>query len=293
MTLSASAVSKKRLDKIESHRQEVKDSASMDLEWIPYKGKYQHEKTKIFAACFCTNLGKRIILHISRYSDRPNPERDLVQDILFCLNQFPLTFGWYTTGVAVYDDDTGRVHRIRGRDSDFFILHQRCLLYHLKSPVEVKETYARLADSNKKHIDLNKVFSKSVIQNGVFEGKYRTTDLGSVSQALLGTWKYGKLNAGEIDISSLPVEEQERYVRRDTELVMLLAQRNGCLALRTMKIFASYARMDYYLVCHTDISTWYASRYKKMLDSRMYCFIYSKLHTAKAVYRRRASHNSC
>ena len=39
MTLSALAVSKKRLDKIESDRPEVKDSASIDLEWIPYKKK--------------------------------------------------------------------------------------------------------------------------------------------------------------------------------------------------------------------------------------------------------------
>ena len=52
VTLSASAVSKKRLDKIESDRSEVKDSAALDLEWIPYKGKYEHTKTKIYAACF-------------------------------------------------------------------------------------------------------------------------------------------------------------------------------------------------------------------------------------------------
>jgi DNA polymerase, archaea type len=104
MTLSASAVSKKRLDKIESHRPEVEKSSSMDIEWIPYNGKYAHDKTKIFAACFCTNGGERVVLHISGYSDKPNPEKALIQDILFYWNQFPLTFGWYTTGVAVYDD---------------------------------------------------------------------------------------------------------------------------------------------------------------------------------------------
>ena len=108
------------------------------------------------------------------------------------------TFGWYTTGVAVYDD-TGI--RVKGRDSDFFVLHQRCILYHLTSPIEVKATYARLVDSNKKHIDLNKVFDKAIIQNGVFEGRYRTTYLDSVSQALLGVGKYGKLNAGTSDIA--------------------------------------------------------------------------------------------
>jgi DNA polymerase elongation subunit (family B) len=187
------------------------------------------------------------------------------------LIQFPLTFGWYTTGVAVYDD-TGE-NRLMGRDSDFFILHQRCLLYHLVSPIEMKRTYCRLADPNKKHIDLNKVFDKTIIQNGVFEGKYRTTDLNSVSLALLGRGKYGKLNAGTTDISSFSDEEQERYVRRDSELTMLLAQYNNCLALRIMKVFADYAKMDYYAVCHTDVSTWYANLYNKMLESGE-CTIY-------------------
>ena len=48
MTLGT-AISKKRIPKIESYRPEVKDSASIDLEWVPYKGKYEHDKTKIFA----------------------------------------------------------------------------------------------------------------------------------------------------------------------------------------------------------------------------------------------------
>ena len=190
--------------------------------------------------------------------------RPLIQDILFCL-KFPLTFGWYTTGVAVYDD--AGLNRVRGHDSDFFILHQRCIFHHIPSPIEVKKTYARLADFNKKHIDLHKVFNKAIIQNGVFEGRNRTTDLDSVSQTLLKVGKYGKLNSGNSDISSLSVEEQMRYVRRDSELAMLLAQYNNCLALRIIKIFASYAKMDYYLVCHTEISTWYANRYRKMLES--------------------------
>jgi DNA polymerase, archaea type len=276
VTLSASAVSKKRLDRIESDRSEVKDSASIDLEWTPYNGKYEHDKTKIFAACFCTNWGDRIVLHISRYSDRPNPEKALIQDILFYLIQFPLTFGWYTTGVAVYDD--AGINRISGRDSDFFVLHQRCIFYNLNSPIEVKKTYARLMDSNKKHIDLNKVFGKSIIQNGVFEGRYRTTDLDSISRALLRLGKYGKLNAGTSDICSLPIEEQMRYVRRDSELAMLLAQYNNCLALRIMKIFAGYSGMDYFIVCHTEISKWYANRYRKMLESGGCTILYTPNH---------------
>jgi hypothetical protein len=67
-----------------------------------------------------------------------------------------------------------------------------------------------LLDSNKKHIDPNRVFSKAIIQNGVFEERSRTTDLNSVTKAPLGVRKYGKLNAGTSDISRLPIEEQER-----------------------------------------------------------------------------------
>ena len=207
----------------------------------------------------------RIVLHISRYSTSPDPEKELIQRILYYLNQFPLTFGWYSTGVAVYDEKTGL--RVRGRDSDLFVLHQRCIFHQLSSPVEVTKTYAGLVDPNKKHIDLCRVFEKPIVQNNLFEGRYRTTGLDSVSQALLRMRKYGKLNAGTSDISSLSPEEQMRYVRRDSELTMLLAQYNNCLVLRIMKVFAGYASMDYYQVCHTGIGRWYVNRYRKMLES--------------------------
>src|ERR671919_1803903 len=253
----------KKALKIESYRDEVINSASFDLEWIPFKGKYQHDKTKVYAACFCTNWGERIVLHISRYADMVSPEKALLQYILFYLDQSPMTFGWYSTGLAVYDEQG---NRIRGRDSDLFILHQRCLLYDLQSPVELRKTYARLNPKNKKHIDLFKVFEKPIIQNGVFEGRYRTTDLNSVSLSLLHLGKYSDLNAGLMDITSLSIKEQERYVMRDAELTMLLAQYNSCLVLRIMKIFAHYAELDYFMTCHTNISYWYSNKYDKMIE---------------------------
>jgi DNA polymerase, archaea type len=267
-TILRRAISKKRLDKIESNRPEVQNSAGVDFEWIPYEGKYEHHKTRIFEVCFTTNMGERIELHISAYGDSSNPEKALIQDILHYLNQFPLTFGWYSTGVVVYDEKTGQ--RVRGRDSDLFILHQRCLFHGLDSPVELspKKTYTRFKDCNKKHIDLYKVFEKNIVRKNLFDDRYRTTDLDSVSRALLGIGKYGKLNAGTINISSLPVEEQMRYVRRDSELAMRLAQYNNCLVLRMMKVFAGYAGdLDYYFTCHTDVSIWWANRYRTMLES--------------------------
>jgi hypothetical protein len=51
------AVSKKRLDKIESYWPEVKDSASIDLEWIPYKGKARPRSLQlVFARIGVTGL---------------------------------------------------------------------------------------------------------------------------------------------------------------------------------------------------------------------------------------------
>ncbi len=266
---------------IYSNRSEVDNSTSYDSEWVRYKGTYEHSKTKLFAASFCTNLGKRIVLHSAYYAKdnkfNPDPiadldaEKTLIQNILYCLNQFPLTFGWYSTGRVVYDANGNRV---RGRDSDFFILHQRCMFHHLKSPIIPKPKYTQLADHNKKHIDLRVIFGQKCIQQSVFEDRYRTVSLEAVSKALLGTGedggeagKYGGYDAGEEDIASLPLQEQIDYAKRDSELTMLLAQHNDCLALRMMNVFSRYAELDYYTTCHTPISIWYANRYKKMLAS--------------------------
>ncbi len=48
---------------------------------------------------------------------------------------------------------------------------------------------------------------------------------------------------------------------------MLLAQYNNCLVLR-LKVFSNYAEMDYYQVCNTNVSSWYAKRYRKMIENK-------------------------
>ena len=201
-------------------------------------------------------------------SEFPNPERALIKDILFYFYHFPLTFGWYTTGIAVYNDKTGK--RIRGKDSDFFILHQRCLYYNLDSPFEIgyKGSYISLKKGScNKHIDLIKVFGNKAIQYNVFEGKYTTTSLDNVSIALLGISKYGNKNAGSENILDIAIEEQIKYVKRDAELVMLLAQYKNSLVLRLMKRFSLYAEMDYFKVCNTDVGKWYENKYNKMIST--------------------------
>ena len=121
-----------------SNNKLVRNSASIDLEWTPYSGEYRHRKTKIISAAFCINLGTKIVLHISQFENSTNPERQLILSILKYLDKFELTFGWYTTGIAKYDPETGDY--LDGKDSDFFILDKRSKLHGIFSPVAYSQS---------------------------------------------------------------------------------------------------------------------------------------------------------
>ena len=245
----------------------VRNSCSVDLEWIPYSGVYSHDKTRLVAAGFCTHLGTKLILHISNFEKYPNPERQLILAILRYLDKFSLTFGWYTTGLAKYDIETGEY--LGGKDSDFFILDKRCQYHNIQSPVNYSQSGSSTFLYGKKHLDLHKIYSKEIIQKGVFNDKYRTLHLEEVSQALLGIGKYSDSNNNSIsgDRSHLlSVEEQISYVGRDSELTMMLACYNDCLVLRIMEFIAMYSEMDYIITCHTGVTKWYSNIYNKMIE---------------------------
>ena len=240
---------------INSNNPLVQNSASIDLEWIPFEGEYSHDKTRITSAPFCTNEGKRIVLHISMFKEYPNPERKLIKRIIDILNKFDLTFGWYSTGVRKFNTTKGK---FEGHYSDLFLLHQRCIYHEIEdlSPIELGERSKTpyLKGGDKKHLDLYKVYSKEIIKNGVFNKKYRTDRLDDVAQSLLGIGKYSykdpitdaKIIVNGENVNDLPFDIQMRYVARDAELTMMLAYHNDCLALEIMKYIALYSEMDYY-----------------------------------------------
>jgi DNA polymerase, archaea type len=268
--------------KICSNNKLVRNSASIDFEWLPYKGVYSHEKTKLTAAAFCTNLGTRIVLHISQFEklSYPNPERELILAILRYLDKFDLTFGWYTTGVAKYDENTGDY--LDGRDSDFFILDKRCEFHNIESPIAYSKSGSStfLYNRSRKHIDLCKVYGKEIIQKGVFNDKYRTLHLEEVGEALLDIRKFKDSNSNEITGESahiLSVDDQINYIKRDAEITMMLACYNNCMVLRIMEFIALYSEMDYIITCHTGITKWYANIYDKMIE-RDECTLQSSEH---------------
>ena len=130
------------------------------------------------------------MLLITQFKKYPNPERQLILAIIRYSEKFDLTFGWYTTGVAKYDENTGDY--LDGRDSDFFVLDKRCKFHCIPSPIDYSQSGSCtfLYDRSRKHIDLCKVYGKEIIQKGVFNDKYRTLNLEEVGQALLGIGKF-------------------------------------------------------------------------------------------------------
>jgi DNA polymerase, archaea type len=265
-----------------SNNKLVRNSASVDFEWLPYKGVYSHDKTRLTAAAFCTNQGTRIVFHISQFEklSYPSPERQLLLAVLRYLDKFELTFGWYTTGVAKYDENTGDY--LDGKDSDFFILDKRCEFHNIPSPIAYSKSGSStfLYDRSRKHIDLCKVYGKEIIQKGVFNDKYRTLQLEKVGVALLDVGKFKDSKRNEIsgDTAHLsPVDEQINYVKRDSEITMMLACYNNCMVLRIMEFIALYSEMDYIIACHTGITKWYANIYDKMIE-RDECTLQSSEH---------------
>jgi hypothetical protein len=174
------------------------------------------------------------------FKEYPNPERKLIKRIIFNLNKFNRTFGWYSTGVRKFNEKKGR---FEGHYSDLYLLHQRCIYHEIEnlSPIALgeKSSTPYFKDNDKKHIDLYKVYSKEIIKNGVFNKKYRTDRLDDVAKSLLGVGKYTYKDPiidttiivnGE-NVNDLPLDIQMRYVARDAELTMMLAYHNDCLAL--------------------------------------------------------------
>ena len=148
------------------------------------------------------------------------------------------------------------------------------------SPVRYSKTRASTFLRDKKHIDLHKVYSKEIIQKGVFGDKYRTLGLDEVSQALLGVGKCKDSNGNEVtgeNVHLLPITEQLEYVKRDAELTMLLACYNNSMVLQIMEFVSMYSGLDYIITCHTGVSKWYASIYDKMIESDA-CTLQSSEH---------------
>jgi DNA polymerase I len=223
---------------------------------------------QITAAAFVDNLGNNIVLHITDFYDSDNPEHELLLNIVQKLTNYEYSIGWYTTGVALYHEDTQEY--LDGIDSDLAVLHSRCIANGIDSIVNLNTGTPYI--NGQTHIDLHSVFGKPVIQTTIFKNAYRTLKQDEVSGVVLksdnddgdgNAGKYKKLTGR--DIHNLPVEEQKAYVLRDAELVMQLSKHNNSEVLDAMKSVAEVTGLDFERVCKTGILTWWAAIYDQTI----------------------------
>jgi Bifunctional DNA primase/polymerase, N-terminal len=235
-----------------------KSYVAFDLEWVtlPIEKECSYslehstvtaKTTKIIASAFIDNQGNSKVLHISDFSDSDNPEHELLNSINQELLKYDFSIGWYSTGVAIYHEDTQEY--LDGVDSDLVVLHNRCLANCIESIIDFNNKgipYIR----GQKHIDLHSVFGKPMVQTTIFKNAYRTLKLDEVSKAVLGdsiegggVGKYKGLTGN--DIQTLPVEEQKKYVLRDAELVIQLSKHNNSEVLDAMKVISELTGLDF------------------------------------------------
>ena len=208
------------------------------------------------------NLGNSSVLHISDFSSSNNPEYELIIRINQELIKYDYSIGWYSTGIAVYHEDTQE--HLDGFDSDLAVLHSRCLANGIDSIIDISTKVPRVR--GKKHIDLHSVFAKPMVQTTIFKNTYRTLKLDEVSKAVLGNGnEAGKYNGltGR-DIHPLPIEGR-KYVLRDAELVMHLSKHNNFEVLDAMKSISEITGLDFEKVCRTGLSTWWATIYDQAI----------------------------
>ncbi len=237
---------------------------AFDFEWSsPEVHQDNITPTQITAAAFVDNLGNCLVLHVSDFSSSDNPEYELIVRINQELMKYDYSIGWYSTGIAVYHEDTQE--HIDGFDSDLAVLHNRSLANDIDPIVDISTKIPHIL--GKKHIDLHSVFAKPMVQSTIFKSAYRTLKLDEVSRAVIGdgkeSGKYNGLTGKEVH--TLPIEEQKKYVLRDAELVMRLSQHNNFEVLDAMKAISEITGLDTEKVCRTGLSTWWASIYDQAI----------------------------
>ena len=203
--------------------------AALDLEYR-YDEKNSQKPYTIFAAAIVDSLGNIKAKHESDFVNHLQPEKELVNWIMFKILQYKLTIGWNTKGIRIKKVDKKGDEKYSGKDSDLKIIDNICKYYNIPSIVgfdrrgvpyirgygyELCNISPFYSGKNKfnyyYHIDLYNVYDKKMIR-GIYHGKYRNQKLSTVSKALLGKGKFEDLD-GKC-IQRMPKEKQLEYVSR-------------------------------------------------------------------------------
>jgi hypothetical protein len=177
-----------------------------------------------------------------RDRDFAGSEPQLLDYINSKLLQYRWSMGWNTQGR--FENSGGN------RVFDLLILHQRCKANNVTSIIKLgKHGLPYIASREHQHIDLLNVYSKEMVKDGMYKGKYRTNKLNDVSKALLGYGKYNNYSGAEF--KTLPVDEQVKYSLQDSQLVMDLSKYRDFEVLDAMLALAEETGVDFQRICQT------------------------------------------
>lgn len=245
--------------------------AAIDTEYRSNENSNQRPYT-IYAVSIVDNLGNVKARHESDFAAQ-YPEKELVQWLIQQILQYRLTLGWYSKGVRIKNEETGRAE---GRDSDLKIIDDACKHYDLPSIVAYDKRavpYVRgysydicnldpaYASLNKfdwyYHIDLYQLYKKPMVKSLIYQNKYKDLNLDSVARAILNEGKFENFDG--LNIQKLPKQKQIEYVSQDSKLVMKLSKHNNYEILDLMNAISIITDIPFDKVCHTGISTWWTN----------------------------------
>jgi DNA polymerase I len=253
----------------------IKDNQRNELLCQPYAAidteyrKKEGNRYSIFAVAIVDSLGNIKVKHESDFCGYPLPEKELVKWAISETLKYKLTIGWYSKGARLRKEDGSYA----GKDSDLKIIDDACKFYDIPSIIafdkrgipyvrgygynlyNITSSYVSKNRFEKYyHIDLYDIYKKPMVKN-VYQNRYKSLDLDSVSKTVLGEGKLEDLDGQQIQ--NLSKEKQLQYVAQDAILVMKLSKHNNYEIFDLMNAISIITDVPFDKVCHTGISTWW------------------------------------
>jgi hypothetical protein len=145
-----------------------------DFEWASYPDSNGEQKFR--AASFVDSNGAKKVLLIEDYERQfgDKAEYALLIEIVNYLSKYDYCFGWYSSGVEVYDEIK---QRKKGKNSDLVMLDKRLKSNRLSSSSSVvgytKSGIPYLIVS--KHIDVIQIYDKPMVKTTIYKNKYNSS----------------------------------------------------------------------------------------------------------------------
>ncbi len=140
----------------------------------------------LIAVAFVDSQGIKKAKHVSDFNNYQKPEQALVEWTMTEILKYRLTIGWYSKGVRLQNNETGR---FSGKDSDLKVIDSLCKYYNIPSiigfdkrgipyvrgyPYNIEDDY--YLHQNKfdwyYHIDLYNVYKKPLVNSIIYNNGY-------------------------------------------------------------------------------------------------------------------------